>query len=778
MMQRGNKEYISLLVCIFGLPSCFGTCYLTGLTYACNIQKTNTDEINQQIINGGIGSLTDLQFYYLSTVEGVTLNFSIPENINRIDIFNDGSISGYVETTINQNHILKIEFHRKEVYITQKDFFNYFPNLESFKAEIIKANMIPFFTQNKNITTIEMGQSTIEDNATRVIDHTIIGGLDKLTTFKWENGGITKLTENAFIGTNNLQQLYLAGNNINQLYNCAFGGLGNLKTLSLNYNRVSFVEQHAFIELNSLTNLHLDDNLDFPLSTILPLKNLENLYLSAYNSTELTPEIFQQLPSLTMISLEKRTFNCSCADQWISKLSSYGITIITDQSSCVGGGLMNVDDPILYSSCQNKSYQCFNKSIVCPRDNWYRVDTDEGCNCTYPVELSTNQFTCPDIDECQNSSICQGNCINTPGSYKCDCNEGLYNVNETFCDDINECVSSNGNCTHNCTNNIGSYECSCVTGYKKQGFSGCKDIDECVSANGNCTHNCTNNIGSYECSCVTGYKKQGFSGCKDIDECVSANGNCTHNCTNNIGSYECTCVTGYKKQGFSGCKDIDECASANGNCTHNCTNNIGSYECSCVTGYKKQGFSGCKDIDECVSANGNCTHNCTNNIGSYECSCVTGYKKQGLSGCTFIEQCKINNGGCHHHCVQSERSYICSCLEGFKGSPLNTSHCEPSDDRTISELIFNVKQPQFYLTLMLALLFFITTVFILILLIVAILYFRRQLKLANSIQAPTVLSLAQLDKIRAEKSTVIKSSLPELEGIETGDVEPKKEKQT
>ena len=522
---------------------------------------------------------------------------------------------GYVKAATIHNTVTRIAFINKEIYINQTDFFNYFPNLKLFQADFIGAKMKPFFTGNKNIITIDVKRSTIETEATRVIDHTMIGGLSKLTTFRWEYGNITNLSQNAFNGTYNLQYLYLAGNTINQLQNCRFDGLSNLRTLSLDSNRVSIVEPYAFLGLNELRSLFLNDNGDFPLSTISPLKKLENLYLSEYTKN-LTAEIFQQFPRLTFIDLANKVFQCGCEDQWISKLQLFGITTILT-SACGNDGSKTVDDPGTYSSCQNMSYQCFNNSIVCPGDSWYRVDGVDGCNCTYPVELSLYDLICSDVDECQNSSICLGTCINTPGSYKCDCNEGFYNVNDTIC----------------------------------------------------------------------------------------------------------------------------------------------------------------SDIDECTVVNGNCTHNCTNNIGSYECSCLQGYKKVGFNECFLTDQCKTNNGGCHHKCVQSDDGHVCSCFEGFKVS-LNKSHCEPFGDGTINEQVFNVNQPQFLLVLILTLLFFISTVFLLVLLIFVVLYFRRQLQLANSIPAPKVLSLAQFDNIRAENSTVIKNPLTESKKIETDVIEVEKGKQT
>ena len=101
-----------------------------------------------------------------------------------------------------------------------------------------------------------------------------------------------------------------------------------------------------------------------------------------------------------------------------------------------------------------------------------------------------------------------GSCINTAGSYHCNCNTG-YQKSDNTCVDINECNSFNY-CVSNgeCINTSGSYRCSCESGYYQEG-SNCADIDECITDD-RCQSNeqCVNTSGSYICS--SGYKKMKF----------------------------------------------------------------------------------------------------------------------------------------------------------------------------------------------------------------------------------------------------------------------------
>ena len=105
-----------------------------------------------------------------------------------------------------------------------------------------------------------------------------------------------------------------------------------------------------------------------------------------------------------------------------------------------------------------------------------------------------------DINECNSSNACQHTCVNTPGSYMCQCNTG-YRLNgdgrtcagiiginaqkialncSIFILEIDECSDGSHNCEHNCRNTTGSFVCSCFTGYSltANGFS-CMSMYDC-----------------------------------------------------------------------------------------------------------------------------------------------------------------------------------------------------------------------------------------------------------------------------------------------------------
>ena len=131
-----------------------------------------------------------------------------------------------------------------------------------------------------------------------------------------------------------------------------------------------------------------------------------------------------------------------------------------------------------------------------------------------------------------------GTCVNTNGSFHCDCPEGWKGLQ---CEhDIDECqVMKTCSNEGTCVNKNGSFHCECSEGW--QGKLCEHDIDECL-INDSCRNegNCVNTNGSYHCECAEGWQgplcEQDFDECKVKDTC---HGSAT--CLNNEGSFKCIC---------------------------------------------------------------------------------------------------------------------------------------------------------------------------------------------------------------------------------------------
>uniref|UniRef100_A0A3P9I0T0 Fibulin 2 n=1 Tax=Oryzias latipes TaxID=8090 RepID=A0A3P9I0T0_ORYLA len=359
-----------------------------------------------------------------------------------------------------------------------------------------------------------------------------------------------------------------------------------------------------------------------------------------------------------------------------------------------------------------------------PREAFSMGEDRDGENAVEgPVEVE-------DMDECliYKGRICHHSCVNTPGSYRCECFPGyvlqedaitcaqdlveeenrLKEIDRTAVKNtspplppilpavpINPCE---GNiCEQQCTLVAGRPQCSCSLGFslKADGRS-CEDVNECLSSNA-CLLNepCMNTQGSYICqrliTCLPG-QQINDDVCEDIDECAQRSHNCAvdSECVNTQGSFRCSpkarCAGGFIKDTQGNCVDIDECGTLTQTCNprSSCINTVGSYICNrriiCSRGYHASpNGSRCVDVNECESSLHQCGDGqlCVNLPGSYRCECQAGYQYDSFRRmCTDINECWRYPGRlCAQTCVNTPGSYECSCTSGFRLSG-DSKNCE------------------------------------------------------------------------------------------------------
>ncbi|CAD5226145.1 unnamed protein product [Bursaphelenchus okinawaensis] len=136
--------------------------------------------------------------------------------------------------------------------------------------------------------------------------------------------------------------------------------------------------------------------------------------------------------------------------------------------------------------------------------------------------------------------------------YTCECREGYIKASNGDCIDMDECELMQADCGDNsrCINTIGSYKCECLENYVGNGKE-CKYVgpatvtDDCD----NCNENAICRDG--KCQCKLGFEGDGFN-CTDVDECMGTMPRCDPNakCFNTIGSYLCECSPGFAGNGF------------------------------------------------------------------------------------------------------------------------------------------------------------------------------------------------------------------------------------
>ncbi|KAK9708476.1 von Willebrand factor type C domain [Popillia japonica] len=263
-----------------------------------------------------------------------------------------------------------------------------------------------------------------------------------------------------------------------------------------------------------------------------------------------------------------------------------------------------------------------------------------------------------------------------------------------FCPDIDECLEEGGSNGHHChlntkcVNTNGSYKCECLPGYKRVDRFNCAELDECSTGEHKCdvNANCINTQGSYHCVCKDGYSGNGYS-CKPV---------CNQTCLNGgtcIKPGKCLCRSGYT--GRSCEKDLDECATNLHRCSESsvCVNMVGWYYCKCKPGYESPVENNklgnlCQDVDECEMGTHTChpSAQCSNTNGGFMCLCPPGRGSAHLPsvGSMFEHQRRFHVSVSAGSRFRLQIQFNCTCNFGVVTCEKPTCDCSvPGNSQNI-----------------------------------------------------------------------------------------------
>ncbi|TKS74624.1 Fibrillin-1 MP340 [Collichthys lucidus] len=366
------------------------------------------------------------------------------------------------------------------------------------------------------------------------------------------------------------------------------------------------------------------------------------------------------------------SYRCECNDGF--EPSSTG-------TECIDNRKGYCYTEVLQTMCQQSST---NRNSVTKSECCCNMGRGWGSQCELCPLPGTVQYKkmCPlgpgfttdgrDINECHvMPDLCRnGQCINSIGSFRCQCNVGYKaDFTTTSCVDMDECALSPKPCNFLCKNTEGSYLCSCPRGYSLQpDGKTCKDLDECSTKQHNCQFLCVNTIGGFTCKCPPGFT-QHQTACVDNNECSGQNSACGSraSCVNTPGSFNCECSKGFSLDSTGiECEDVDECGS-NHRCQHGCQNMLGGYRCGCPQGYVQHyQWNQCVDENECQAGTVCGSASCYNTLGSFKCVCPSGFDfEQTAGGCQDVNECSTGSNPCIYGCSNTDGGYLCGCPGGF-----------------------------------------------------------------------------------------------------------------
>ena len=209
------------------------------------------------------------------------------------------------------------------------------------------------------------------------------------------------------------------------------------------------------------------------------------------------------------------SFHCTCNEGYELASDGYSCDDINECLDLNGGCEFGCLNTMGSYQCQcHHSLELINKT---------HCDTEIQCNvvqyigneyyhysCNGEYNLTITNFTCEDIPKTNVANTSSTTTTPTPSS---DCPIGYVQRYSGECVDEDEC-DYNNNCDYSCVNTDGSFYCDCDKGYKLEdnGYS-CDDINECHESNGGCEFGCRNTIGSYQCYCYHGYELKNETHC-------------------------------------------------------------------------------------------------------------------------------------------------------------------------------------------------------------------------------------------------------------------------
>ena len=398
-----------------------------------------------------------------------------------------------------------------------------FRNLNKLESLNLGSNELAYIEDGALRNLSSLKRLYLNDNNIQIVSDNVFESLTDLTYLDLDNNPGFPLT--ALIQAKSVIRLYLSNNGFHTLEPYVFQQMNSLTYLDLSDTFVcdcdlrwtSLVGQYGLTIRygvcdnnfsSSITSISLYINCSqtesfqcFNKSITCPdnqvCNNTENSYfcgcprgyaLHSSGQCEDVDECNETTDCQHTCQNTEGSFHCTCDE---------GYELSSDGYSCDDIDECQVSNGGCEFGCRNTvgSYECYcyyghiltNKThcdnetsattTVLTTATTTTTAVPSGCPIGYVQRYSGE---CVDEDECDFYNNCQHSCVNTEGSFHCDCNEGYELADDLYnCTDANECNQLNGGCEFGCHSTIGSYQCYCYYGLELTNITHCKDEIQC-----------------------------------------------------------------------------------------------------------------------------------------------------------------------------------------------------------------------------------------------------------------------------------------------------------
>ena len=357
-----------------------------------------------------------------------------------------------------------------------------FDRLDHLKTLLLNGNKLKGIHSGTLGNLMSLTRLELASNQIQAIHEGVFSCSPLVKTLVLKANKLDGISKEIFWDLQFLDHLDMSQNPVYYIESDALIGLRSLKTIELNDCNISGIQNNSFSPLKNIITIHLGNNplkCDCHLSWILS-------WLSRKPEVKLEGAVCRtplNISGQNLSSANLRSFICTCAD--CNKETACSVP--PANCSCTQNltGLSCSDicqshiEPVTW--CRKQDGNCSCKSSAVPQE------TGKTSNCSFNVTS----------EKCSE----HGEVAKKGAHLECVCQTG-FTGNGIICTDINECKTGEAYCFEHrvCINTMGSYRCECSQGFRYNLVPGrispCEDIDECKE-NKPCDVNakCHNNKG-------------------------------------------------------------------------------------------------------------------------------------------------------------------------------------------------------------------------------------------------------------------------------------------